>query len=174
LAVLADQVRRAVAFVYRNARAWGADPEQLYLFGHSSGGHLAGVVLVTDWQKDFGLPANVIKGAVLSSGMYELEPVRRSKRSDYVRFTDDVVEALSAQRHLARITCPVTVLHGTCETPEFQRQAREFAAALKAAGKPVELRVGAGLNHFEALESLGNPYGFGGRAILARMGLGPA
>ena len=33
---------------------------------------------------------------------------------------------------------PLIVTHGTFETPEFQRQNRDFAAAVKAAGKPVE------------------------------------
>ena len=51
------------------------------------------------------------------------------------------------------------VAYGTCETPEFQRQNREFAAAVKAAGKPVQLLVGEHYNHFELPETLGNPYG---------------
>ena len=61
---------------------------------------------------------------------------------------------------------------GTYETPEFQRQTRDFAAAVKAAGKPVELLVGEGYNHFEMLETLNNPYGLLGRAAFKQMGLG--
>jgi len=79
--------------------------------------------------------------------------------------------ALSTQRHLQRINCPVIVAHGTYETPEFQRQTRDFYAAVKAAGKPVELLVGEGYNHFEMLETLANPYGLLGRAVLAQMRL---
>jgi hypothetical protein len=60
---------------------------------------------------------------------------------------------------------------GTNETPEFQRQNRDFVAAVKAAGKPVELMVGTSYNHFEMGESLGNPYGPNGRAALALMKL---
>ena len=45
---------------------------------------------------------------------------------------------------------------------------------MKAAGKPVELLVGEGYNHFEMLETLANPYGLLGRAALAQMGLTPA
>lgn len=66
---MAEQVRRAVAQVYRNAREFGADPERLFISGHSSGGHLVGVVLTTDWQKDFGLPADIVKGAASISGL---------------------------------------------------------------------------------------------------------
>ena len=51
---------------------------------------------------------------------------------------------------------------------------RDFAAAVRAAGKRVELLVGDGYNHFELYETLANPYGVLGRAVLAQMNLGPA
>ena len=170
LMTMAEQVRRGLAWVARNADAFGGDAEKLYLVGHSSGAHLAGVLLTTDWQP-FGLSPTFIKGGICCSGMYDLEPVRLSKRSAYVKFTDATVEELSALRHLDRLAAPLTVLYGTYETPEFQRQARDFAGAVKAAGKPLELIVGEGYNHFEMNESLANPYGVFGRAVLARMRL---
>lgn len=168
---MAGQVRRAVAWISANAPRFGGDPRRLYVCGHSSGGHLAGVVLTTDWVRDFGLPADPVRAGLLCSGMYDLTPVRLSARSSYVHFTDQVVEALSPLRHVDCLTCPVTVAHGSLETPEFQRQARAFVAAAKAAGKPAELLVGVGYNHFEVLETLANPYGFLGHAARAMMEL---
>ncbi|HXV49293.1 MAG TPA: alpha/beta hydrolase [Candidatus Binatia bacterium] len=166
-----QQVRNAVAWVYKNATSFGADPDRLFVSGHSSGAHLTGCVLVTEWQKDFGLPADFIKGGLMVSGMYDLKPVRLSKRSKYVNFTDEIEQALSSQRHIDRLTAPIIVAYGSQETPEFQRQSRDFAGAVKAAGKPVELIVGEGFNHFEMQETLGNPYGLGGRAALKLMAL---
>jgi arylformamidase len=170
---MAEQVRHAIAWVHRNARGFGGDPERIYLSGHSSGAHLAGVALITDWRA-YGVPADVIKGALLCSGMYELKPVRLSARSSYVTFTDAAEDALSTQRHLARVNCPVVLTYGTKETPEFQRQTRDFAAALHAAGKPVQLLVADGYNHFEIIETMANPYGLVGRAALAQMKLAAA
>jgi arylformamidase len=169
---MAQQARRAVAWVRRNAESFGGDPDRIFLSGHSSGGHLAGVVLTTDWQREFELPADTVKGAVLCSGLYDLKPVRLSARSSYVKFTDEMEEALSTQRHLAQIRVPVVLAYGTMETPEFQRQTRDFAAALRAAGKPVQLLVGQNYNHFELPETLANPYGLLGRAALEQMKLG--
>jgi len=166
-----EQVRRAVTWVYKNAASFGGDAERTFITGHSSGAHLAGVTLVTDWVSDYGLPPDVIKGGLLVSGMYDLKPVRLSKRSEYVKFTDEIEEKLSSQRHLDNLNAPVTIAYGTQETPEFQRQSREFAAAVKAAGKPVELIVGAGFNHFEMQETFANPYGIAGRAALKMMQL---
>ena len=167
---MADQVRRAVAWVYRNAQSFGGDPNRIYVSGHSSGGHLAGVVLTTDW-KAFNLPADAVKGGLCCSGMFDLKPVRLSARSNYVKFTDETEQALSPQRQLNNLNAPVIIAYGTLETPEFQRQSRDFAAAVKAAGKPVELLVAEGYNHFEIIETLGNPHGLLGRAVLEQMKL---
>jgi arylformamidase len=129
------------------------------------------VVLVTDWEKHYGLPKDVIKGGLLCSGMFDLKAVRLSARSSYVKFTDEIEHSLSSQRHLDNLNAPVIVAYGTLETPEFQRQSREFAAAVRAVGKPVSLLVAEGYNHFEIIETLGNPLGLLGRAVLEQMKL---
>ena len=46
------------------------------------------MALTTDWQCQFGLPADLIKGGMCISGMYDLAPVRLSARNRYVRFDD--------------------------------------------------------------------------------------
>ncbi len=165
-----EQVCRAIAWTWRNAESFGGDRERFYVSGHSSGSHLSGCMLTVGWR-EHGLPENFCKGALLASGMYDLAPVRLSKRSSYVNFTDATVEKLSSLRHLDGLHTPLVVSHGSYETPEFKRQTRDFAAAVSAAGKPVELIVGEGYNHFEMLETQANPYGLLGRAVLAQMGL---
>ena len=170
---MADQVRRAVAWVHRNAASFGGDPDRIYVSGHSSGAHLAAVVATTDWR-EYGVPPNIVKGTLCCSGLFDLKPVRLSARSSYVKFTDEIEAALSPQRHLDKLTAPLVVAYGTLETPEFQRQLRDFAAAVRAAGKPVDLIVADDYNHFEIIETMANPYGLIGRAALGQMGLGRA
>jgi arylformamidase len=165
-----EQVRRALAWTWRNAESFGGDREQFYISAHSSGSHLAACVLTEGWREE-GLPENFCKGALLLSGMYDLEPARLSKRSAYVSFTDAMVEKLSSQRHLGGLHTPLILAYGSCETPEFQRQTRDFFAAVQSAKKPAELIVGEAYNHFELLETLANPYGLTGRALLRQMGL---
>src|SRR5215472_433516 len=99
LRLMAAQVRSAIAWVYKNAAYFGdADANRLYIGGRSSGAHLTAVALVTDWERDHGVPADVVKGGICSSGMYDLKPVRLSKRSSFVRFTDEMEQAMSPQR----------------------------------------------------------------------------
>jgi arylformamidase len=169
IGVMAEQARRGIAWVYKNAASFGGDTSRFYVGGHSSGGHLCGMALVTDWLKEFGLPADMVTGGLCMSGLYDMKPVRLSKRSSYVKFTDDMEQAMSSLRHIERLRAPIIVTYGTNETPESQRQSRDFAAAVKAAGKPVELIEAPNFNHFEMCESLGNPFGPNGRAALKLM-----
>jgi arylformamidase len=171
IAPMVSQVRSAIAWVYRNAAQFGGDAGRLYVGGHSSGGHLAAMALTGDWESEFGLPSSFIKGGLLISGIYDLAPARRARAFDYVTFTDASEQALSPQRHLAQLKAPLAVVVGGKDSPEFIRQARDFSAAVKAAGGTAALFEAPGFNHFEMSESLGNPYGPAGRAALTLMGL---
>ena len=153
---MAEQVQRGIAWVHKSLG------QNVYVCGTSSGAHLAGVAATAN------LP---VKGYVLGSGMYDLRGPRLSKRSAYVKFTDLVEDALSPQRHLDRIRAPVTLVYGSLETPEFQRQSKDFADALTRAGKSGEIIRAEGYNHFELTETLAHPYGPLGRAVLAMMRL---
>jgi arylformamidase len=168
---LVANVRRAIHWIYRNAGEFGGDASRLFVSGHSSGGHLAGVLLTTDWPALFDLPTDVIKGGLCCSGMFDLEPVSLSSRSDNVSFDARIVEALSPQRHIEHLAAPLVIGYGSLESPEFQRQSRDFADAIRMAGKPVRLLLAEHYNHFEILETLANPYGLLGRAALEQMQL---
>jgi arylformamidase len=171
LLTMVQQVRSGVAWIYRNAEKMKIDRSRFFVSGHSSGGHLCGCVSVTDWAKDYGLPADILSGSVLMSGMYELEPVSLSARREFVNFTPETIEQASSIRHLQHLHCPVVVGYGLDESPEFQRQSREMYDALVKAGKQAELIALDGTNHFEMLESFHNPHSFLGRAALTQMGL---
>jgi arylformamidase len=165
------QVSGALAFIWNNAERFGGDRNRFYVSAASSGAHLAACALTRGWREQ-KLPAHFCKGALLVSGMYDLAPVRLSKRSAYVTFTDEMEGDLSPQRHIDQINTPLLLVHGSGDTPEFQRQTRDFFAALKKAGKPAEHFVAEGYNHFELIETIANPYGPVGRARLKQMRLG--
>ena len=169
---IAEQIRRAIAWTWRNAMKIGGDPNRLFVSGHSSGAHMVSVALTTDWPSIHQVPPDFIKGAVLCSGIYDLTPVSLSARSSYVTFTAESIDALSPMRRLDQITCPLIVAHGSLDTPEFQRQSRDFAAALLRQGHSCQTLLGEHYNHFELIETMANPLGLIGRAALAQMGLG--
>lgn len=135
LAAMAQQVQNGIAWIVKNAGTFGGNSREIYLSGHSSGSHLLAVALTQDWQAKYGIDSRVFKHALLISGLYDLHPVRLSARGKYVHLTDATEAQLSPQRHLDSLVCPLTIGYASLDTPEFQRQSRDFSAALNTAGK---------------------------------------
>lgn len=166
-----DQLRRAVIWLQRNAASFGGDPNRLHVMGHSSGGHLASVLLTTDWRK-LGAPEDIIKGGICVSGMYDLRPVMLSARSRYVQLSEKEEDELSALRHLERIRAPILVVYGDKESPEFQRQGKSFTTALKENGRASAALVLPGCNHFEGIASMIDPRSALARDVIERVARG--
>ena len=164
------ELRRAVVWLSANAASFGGDPKRIHIIGHSSGAHLTSVLLTTPWAR-FGAPADVLKSGTCVSGMYELRPVLLSARSAYVKLTPEEEDEFSAIRHLDRLACPITVAFGSKESPEFQRQGRTFADALRARGAPAKELILDGLNHFEGIRSMIEPHSPLARQVLSQIGL---
>lgn len=151
LAGMVEQVARALDWVARHVS------REVVLCGHSSGAHLAACALT---RMNGG--TDVVKKALLVSGLYDLKPVRLSARNAFTRLDERLEEELSPIRHAARIRCPVTVAWAEKDSAEFARQSRELAARLRA-----HAFVAEGLNHFEIAERLADPESPVGRAALA-------
>jgi hypothetical protein len=66
---------------------------------------------------------------------------------------------------------PVRLLIGQNESPEFIRQGIDFNAALQAQGMDSTWHMGAGLNHFEMLYSMGPEDGFFAQHLRALLAL---
>ena len=141
------EVRAGIAWLYRHAADHGCDPAQLYVAGHSAGGHLAAMALATDWRT-FGLPEDAIKGACAISGVFDLEPIRLCYLNEVVGL--DAAEARrDSPLHLPLYgRCPVIVAVGELETRAFHEQSRAYAARLERDGWPCELLVEPGAEHF--------------------------
>ncbi len=162
------QSRSAVAWVYRNIADFGGDPERILIAGISSGAHQGGLVLCADWS-EFGLPAEVIKGAALTSGMYDLKPVRLSARNDYLHLDEAAALRNSAIHHIPARGCPLIIAHAEHDSDEFRRQSRTFAAAWVEHGHPLRYIPMAGFNHFSIGGELGDPDSALGGALLDQL-----
>lgn len=167
LSEMVASARRALAWTHRHARELGGDEERIFLSGFSSGAHLAAMLLADDgWRASACVPNDAVRGAVLISGIYDLEPVRLSKRNDLLALDEAHVRALSPIRLLPAGDGPtVTVLWGAGELNEFRRQSRSFADAWAAAGNPAQAAELPQRNHFDMASDLGEE----GSAVFARI-----
>jgi arylformamidase len=149
------QTRAAVAWTYRNAESFGVAPERIHVAGHSAGGHLVAMLLSTDWEGVYGLPANIIKSATAISGVFDLAPLPYTFLQPKLQLTWDQALRNSPILHLPDPqsgTPPLLVAYGENETDEFRRQSEEFFAAWKAKGLDGDLMVLPGKNHFDVID----------------------
>jgi arylformamidase len=151
---IVEQCRRAIASLHRQASALGFDARRIYVSGNSAGAHLAAMLLVAGWQSSFGLADDVVAGAVLLSGIYDLEPLMGTYIDGPLRLTDADVAKVSPLRLKLGRPVRTMVAWGDNETTEFKRQSRAFAAALVSAGFPVTEFELAGTNHFDIVFGL--------------------
>lgn len=158
LETLVERNCRALSWLIDNASRYGGDPRRIVVAGHSSGAHLAAMLAVTQSAK--------IRGAVLVSGLYDLEPVRLSYRNEVLKLDAARATALSPLRHLPAQGCPVVVATAETDTPEFIRQGAEFANAWANRSGPATLLHVMGQDHFTLIETLADPASPLGEAVL--------
>ena len=154
---IVDQVRRAVAGIRRDAGRHGIDPERIFVCGSSAGGHLGAMVLATDWEGGFGLPADTVKGGVLVSGLYDLEPVRLCLPNTWLNLDEESAARNSPIGLAPPADARIMVHWGEFETDEFKRQSRDYAEAARASGAHVTAGEIAGRNHFDVMVDLTDP-----------------
>lgn len=146
------QSRASIAWLYRNAKNFGSDPERIYVSGHSAGGHLVAMLMITDWKHDYGLPSNLIKGGCAISGLFDLTPFPYTWLQPSLQLTRDVVIRNSPIFHISKCTAPLIITHGSDESLEFERQSQAFLAAWKANGLKGKYFSLPSKNHFNAID----------------------
>ena len=151
------QSRAAAAWTYCNVEDFGGNPERISVSGHSTGGHLTGMLLSTDWEKNYGLPPNLIKGFLPVSGLFDLKPFPFSWLQPKLMLTSEQVLRNSPVFLKPVYTPHVMVAVGADESHEFQRQSKNYTIFLQKHGVPAEYLSIPGKNHFNIIHDfLGN------------------
>lgn len=146
------QSQAAVAYVYTHAAELGIDPEQLSISGHSAGGHLCAMLMSTDWEGAFGLPNQLIRGALCISGLYDLRPFPWSWLQPKLQLSGRDVQAFSPLWLPCRVPAAVKLVAGGLESDEFERQMSAYAEHLSQQGQKVTQQVLPDVDHFLILK----------------------
>ena len=163
--IVAD-IRTALAWLYRNARDRGVDPDGIHVAGNSAGGHLTGMALAPGWHSEYGVPEDIVKGACAISGLFDLAPMRITSHRENLALDDGMTARNSPVRHPPAAPVPAAVTWGARESDEFRRQSEEYAAVLETAGCEVTLIAAEGHDHFSIMGDIARPATPVGHAML--------
>ena len=157
---IVSEVRRSVRWLAEHLGEYGADPNRLYVAGHSAGGHLTAMTM----------PLPEVRGGIAISGIYDLEPIRLNYLNEKLGLDTAEAERNSPARHLPATAGELVVAYGTRELPELCRQSIEYARAWTERDLPGRLLPVDGADHFTILDALAQPEGVLTRALLVMLG----
>lgn len=146
------QSRAAIAWLYRKAERLSIDPSRIFVAGHSAGGQQVGMLLGTDWQREYGLPANIIRGGIPISGVFDLQPLCHSYLQPKLQLTQEEVLKQSPLYAISESGPPLLITVGEKETAEFRRQSAQYLQAWQDKGNAAEFFLQEGKHHFAAIE----------------------
>lgn len=162
LTELTREIHEGLQYIADHSAALNIDAGNIILAGHSAGGHLAASVVCDLLGRGVH---DLIRGAVLISGVYDLAPIAKSYVNDLTRMTDAEIEALSALRHPVQAKKPVHILIGADEPEAFKVQSAVLRDRWAAVLPGLTYHLAPGRDHFDVLEELQDPSSVTVRAI---------
>jgi acetyl esterase/lipase len=140
---------KAIAWAYRNAGTFGADPQRLFVVGHSAGAYNALMVaLAPEFLRLEGLSASVIRGVAGLSGPYDFLPLDARATKEAFGGASDPASTQPVNRVVSgQGTNAIFLGHGEADTLVYPRNSRALAERLRRAGKTVATRFYDNVDH---------------------------
>lgn len=149
---------KAVAWTYNHAAEYGADPQQLYVMGHSSGAYNASMLALDGrWLKEVGLAPSIFKGWIGLAGPYDFLPIENQDVRPVFFFPDSPPESQPIN-HVSRDAPPTLLMASTDDNlVNPTRNTAGLARKLREAGVPVEAFYFTRTNHATLVASFAKP-----------------
>jgi len=153
----ADDAALAVKYVREHAAAWGGDPHNIFLMGHSAGGHIAALLALDDrFLRNAGVDPLSVRGVIALAGPYDFIPFTYDYMHDL--FGPETNYSNSQPVNFARADAPpLLLLHGLADTEVLPRNTINLTAAMKQKGGRVQTHYYAGVDHTDIIAALSIP-----------------
>ena len=168
-AVVASALR-AFGWVMRHVADHGGDPGNVALSGHSAGAHLCAAILCGGGA--LVPPGAALRGAALVSGIYDPTPTLHARVNAEIGLTAAVAARQRLEGRPLQLPCPVELLVGGREPPEWIDLSLRHARALQRLGHDPGVQVLPGLHHFSILDTYRHAGSPVRRAIAGHLGIG--
>ena len=153
---IVDEIRRASLWLWQQATPLDFSPTEMFVIGHSAGGHLAAMMLCTKWQDVAPqMPASLFKAGVLISGLFDLLPLVNTTINNRVGLTEQSAKEVSPIHHTPQSNnTPVITAVGGSESCGFHEQAKRLQENWAQYGIDVDYLNVPNCHHFQVYEQL--------------------
>jgi acetyl esterase/lipase len=149
---------QAVAWTYQHIGAYGADPKQLYVMGHSSGAYNASMLaLDARWLEAVNLSPSMLKGWIGLAGPYDFLPIENPEAKPVFFFPDSPADSQPIN-HVSAAAPPALLIASTDDTlVNPTRNTGGLAQKLRASGVSVEEVYFGKTNHQTLVAAIAKP-----------------
>ncbi|WP_373696519.1 alpha/beta hydrolase [Variovorax sp. EBFNA2] len=165
--VFVQDSARAVKWALDNAARLGADPKQVYVMGHSSGGYNAAMVALDDrWLGELGASPKQLAGWIGLAGPYDFLPIGDPQAQAAFNWPDTPRDSQPLS-HVTPAAPRALLLAAAKDNLVYpDRNTGRMAAALRAADVPVQVRLFDNLSHVTLVGAFARPIQWLGGPVL--------
>jgi acetyl esterase/lipase len=148
----------AVKWALDNAAQLGADPRQVYVMGHSSGGYNAAMVALDDrWLGELGASPRQLAGWIGLAGPYDFLPIGDPQAQAAFNWPNTPRDS-QPLAHASAASPRALLMAASKDNLVYpDRNTGQMAAALRAAGVPVQVKLFDNLSHVTLIGAFGKP-----------------
>ncbi len=148
----------AVAWTHEHIGGFGADPQRLFLMGHSSGAYNAAMLALDPrFLGEVGLTPQIIKGWIGLAGPYDFLPIRNLEVRPVFFYPDSPPDSQPIN-HVSQGAPPALLIASNQDSlVNPQRNTGGLANKLRAAGVPVQEFYFSRTNHATLVAALSRP-----------------
>lgn len=150
---------QALKVLRAEARAFGGNPDNLFVMGHSAGGFNAVEMVVNArWLTEANVPVSSIRGVIGVAGPYSFD--FRSFQSAVAFPKGATPDEVMPDRHVRADAPPHLLLVAQNDDTVAPQNGVNMERALRAAGVPVELKVLPRVGHITIIAAMARPLTF--------------